>query len=70
MGAEYRIKARSLNRNLNWRGEKELLCHRCGKKIVAGDMIHRNHNYDGLTKHSKDARFYHLKCWKEMFVSA
>ena len=68
MGVEYQISPRTISRNLKWRGEKELLCFRCGKKILPRDWIHRSHNYNSLKARSKDARFFHLSCFEELFV--
>ena len=70
MGVEYRISQATISRNLKWKGEEELLCYRCGEKISIGDWIHRCHNYTALKARSKDARFYHLRCWEDLFVSA
>lgn len=66
--AEYRLIRGQLTKLRNIKNVKDLHCFRCGKKIVSGDMIHTN---SGNKKHSPEGfRVYHLKCWKELFVSA
>jgi len=69
MGVEYRISARTLTNNMKWKGVKELLCHRCGVKISVGDWIHRSESHCSLRAPlRKDARFYHLRCFEELFL--
>ena len=69
MGIEYQIAQATISKNLNWRGVKELLCYRCGKRISVGDWVHRNETHFRNQRPSKkDARFYHLSCYEEMFL--
>jgi len=70
MGVEYRIAAITIANNLRRMGVKELLCHRCGERISAGDWIHRTGSNRKIRRVDPGgARFYHLRCWEEMFVS-
>jgi len=73
--AEFKIHPRTLRRHLIWRGQKELLCFRCGKKISPGDWIHRSNASCFPSREDSRrgkprgvTRFYHLSCWEEMFV--
>ena len=69
MGTEYQISPRTISRHLKWRGVKELLCFRCGKRICPGDWIHRNDPQFSVKVPLKaDARFYHLVCYEDMFL--
>jgi hypothetical protein len=76
MGVEFQISEGTYRCHLNWRGEEELRCARCGKKIVPGDWIHRSNAPCHLEAGSRGGgkppeltRFYHLSCYEEMFVS-
>ena len=75
MGIDYQISEGIYKRHLAWRGEKELRCSRCGKKISPGDWIHRSgascftRRRSGGGKPPGITRFYHRVCFRELFVS-
>lgn len=76
MGVEFKLSEGMHKRHLTWRGERELRCSRCGKKISPGDWIHRSGASCFVQQKSRGGKspgltkFYHLSCFEGMFVSA
>lgn len=50
------LRKNTLHQLLSLRSLKELLCARCGKTIVPGDLVHRTSAY----------RYYHQSCWDSL----
>lgn len=55
------LKKNTLHQLLSLRSLEELLCPRCGKAILEGNLVHRT---------TSSFRYYHQECWESMVIDA
>jgi hypothetical protein len=67
----------SRTKYLNWLGREKLVCDRCGEELFPGDLIHRcgrvlcrKNSCDLDLSGNKNCRFYHSKCFEELFFDS
>lgn len=75
MGTELILSEGGHTKYLRWLKLDQLICVRCGKVIHPGDQIHRSgkvytikNPWEKRCNPLGSCRFWHLKCYEELFV--